>query len=303
MDQSLPNSTIANSELKEPSQTFQVKKIILIIGVVLLIVAALGVAYFFLIARPKPPESVIPPAIPIKGASFILTAEPIEATLGGQVRVTVSVKSDADPANLFVAKLKFPKQLLVAKSIDLRSEATASGFIKNWFISNWVENTIDNNSGSVSLVGGVPNPGFQSPGGSSGSAMADIIFIPKSPGEAKITFDDTSTIYRNSDNRNILISKQDVTVKIMEGALVASAAATPTPSLSSTPTPTLSPVISLEGDINQDGKVDFLDMSILLSDWGKTASAARADLNSDGIINAFDYSKLTKILKDAGLVQ
>lgn len=302
MDPPLPNVTIANPEVKNPTQTPRLKKIIIIVGAVLLVAASLGAAYFFLMTRPKPQESVIPPVIPTKGASFILTAEPPEATLGGQIRVTVSVKSDDDPANLFVAKLKFPKQLLLARSIDLRSEATASGFIKNWFISNWVENTIDNSSGSVSLVGGVPNPGFQSQNGSVGSPMADIIFTPKSLGEAKITFDDTSTIYRNSDNRNILVSKKDVTIKILEGELIASVSATPSPS--PTPTPTLSPVVSLEGDINQDGKVDLLDLSVLLSDWGKPNSEAmRADLNSDGIINVFDYSKLTKILKDAGLIQ
>lgn len=307
MDQQLPQTTIIDPGVKKNTSTFDPKKIILIVGILLLLTAISGVAYYFLLAvHPKPQEPVQTPSQPSQGANFVLDASPIESTLGGQIKVSVLVKSDQDSANLFVAKLKFPNNLLQAKSIDLRSESTSSGFIKNWFISNWVEKTIDNDTGSVSLVGGVPNPGFKSQPASSGSAMADVIFIPKSPGEASISFDDTSTIYRNSDNTNILISKKGITVKILDGTPVASPSTTITPkievSISATLTPT--PTKPLEGDVNQDKKVDLQDLSALLSVWGDLqGQSSQADLNHDGIINAFDYSKLTKILRDAGLLQ
>ncbi|HUB93943.1 MAG TPA: polysaccharide deacetylase family protein [Verrucomicrobiae bacterium] len=55
-----------------------------------------------------------------------------------------------------------------------------------------------------------------------------------------------------------------------------------------TPTSTAIP-----GDINGDGKVDALDLSVLLSNWGKTgATAAQGDLNGDGTVDALDLSIL-----------
>lgn len=293
LPQTTPQTTIIKPEAKTGGGQFSIKKIIFVFGVIVLLGLAIGVAYYLFMARPKPVtvEEKLPP--PKQGASFILSANPLEATIGGQIRVSVLIKSDLDAANLFVAKLKFPNDLLQAQSIDLRSESTSSGFIKNWFISNWVENTIDNNTGSVSLVGGVPNPGFQTQPESSGSAMADVIFVPVKAGDAKIAFDDTSAIYRNSDNINILVAKKNATVKISGEKAEEEITAVPSP----TPTPVSTG--SLEGDINKDGKTDLTDLSFFLTVWGKSGfEVPVADLNEDGSINAFDYSKLNKILTD-----
>lgn len=305
MDQQLPQTTIIKPGVKPSGGLLNIKKIIFILGIVILLIVAVSVAYYLFLAHPKPPVVEEKPPPPKTGAVFILSADPLESTVGGQIRVSVLIKSDLDSANLFVAKLKFPSNLLQAKSIDLRSEATASGFIKNWFISNWVENTIDNNTGSVSLVGGVPNPGFQTQAESTGSAMADIIFKAVAPGEAKIVFNDTSAIYRNSDNINILVAKKDITVKIL-GENQTSPTLTPTLSPSPTPTSTVAPTPTgpLEGDINKDGSADLKDLSIFLSVWGKSGfEISEADLNIDGVVNAFDYSKLIQILKNANLIQ
>ena len=47
------------------------------------------------------------------------------------------------------------------------------------------------------------------------------------------------------------------------------------------------------GDINGDGKVDALDLSILLSNWGKAgATAVQGNLNSDSTVDALDLSML-----------
>jgi peptidoglycan/xylan/chitin deacetylase (PgdA/CDA1 family) len=49
----------------------------------------------------------------------------------------------------------------------------------------------------------------------------------------------------------------------------------------------------LTGDINGDGTVDALDLSILLSNWGKTgATGTQGDLNGDGTVDALDLSIL-----------
>lgn len=50
---------------------------------------------------------------------------------------------------------------------------------------------------------------------------------------------------------------------------------------------------AIPGDLNNDGKVDALDLSTLLSNWNKTGqTAAQGDLNNDGTINALDLSTL-----------
>ena len=44
-------------------------------------------------------------------------------------------------------------------------------------------------------------------------------------------------------------------------------------------------------DINQDGKVNVFDLSVLLSNWNATGTNA-SDLNGDGVVNIFDLSAL-----------
>jgi hypothetical protein len=43
-------------------------------------------------------------------------------------------------------------------------------------------------------------------------------------------------------------------------------------------------------DLNSDGVVDVIDLSILVSRWG--SSDATADINGDGIVDALDLSVL-----------
>jgi chitodextrinase len=50
-------------------------------------------------------------------------------------------------------------------------------------------------------------------------------------------------------------------------------------------------IVSNNGDLNADGTVNFLDLSILLSHWGSTsATASQGDINSDGVVNFLDLS-------------
>ena len=49
---------------------------------------------------------------------------------------------------------------------------------------------------------------------------------------------------------------------------------------------------TLPGDINTDGKVDVVDLSILLSNYGRSATAAQGDLNASGAVDITDLSIL-----------
>ncbi len=62
-----------------------------------------------------------------------------------------------------------------------------------------------------------------------------------------------------------------------------------TSTVSVSPSPTVSPS-HIIGDINNDGKVNVFDISILLSKWGTTDTAS--DLNANGKVDIFDLSAL-----------
>ncbi|MCL5783952.1 MAG: dockerin type I domain-containing protein [Patescibacteria group bacterium] len=174
--------------------------------------------------NPSPLPTSIPTPVPSTSASFSLTSDKSQYTSGELVQVTVAVKSDTDAANLFAAKLKFPADLLQVNKIDLKSDSS--------FIKNWIEDDFDNSEGTVSLVGGLPNPGLQTHSGESNTLMAEITFVTKRTGTATISFNSDSAIYRNSDNENILGLKKEVSFQILPSITI-----TPT----SGPVPTISP--------------------------------------------------------------
>jgi hypothetical protein len=55
---------------------------------------------------------------------------------------------------------------------------------------------------------------------------------------------------------------------------------------------TTAPQVYLAADINQDGKVDILDISLVIGKWNQTTSLGRRDVNSDGKVDALDLSLL-----------
>lgn len=153
-----------------------------------------------------------------------------------------------------------------------------------YFIQDWVEKFYDNQLGTISLIGSVPNPGYQTQTLDKGGVMVDIYFTTKKGGLANILFANDSAIYRNSDNTNILTTKREASLEILPPVI-----------------PTK--VSILQGDVNGSGGLDLGDMSTLMSKLGQSgANAAGADLNSDGLVNAQDYSALQSILSSNGVI-
>ncbi|HUC20400.1 MAG TPA: dockerin type I domain-containing protein, partial [Candidatus Polarisedimenticolaceae bacterium] len=69
----------------------------------------------------------------------------------------------------------------------------------------------------------------------------------------------------------------------------------PPPTPPPTPTPTVPPPPVKQGDINGDNAVNIFDLSILLSNYGKTraqASNPKADINNNNVVDIFDLSIL-----------
>ena len=218
------------------------------------------------------------------------------------------------------------------------------------FIKNWVEREFDNSEGTISIVGGVPTPGFQTETGADSAKMATIYFTAKAEGNAKISLTEESAIYRDSDNVNILQIKRDLMVNIVGAIPTEGPIPTcqprpgcldstprclipeppggwcPSPEPTPTPTPTCQPRPACldttpaclipeppggwcsrppfqKGDGNRDGKIDLIDLSVLLSNFNRGVSIPELDANGDGVINVFDFSALIKIFIANGIIK
>lgn len=155
-----------------------------------------------------------------KTASFSFS--PLTQTIDAnkEFSLKVMVQSDIDEANLFSAKINFDSTKLEV----IRIEDGGS------FVTNWVEKNFDNIDGKISVIGGVISPGFKT--GASIAEMVTIYFRAKNLGEGLIDYENTSAIYRNSDNVDILGNLFSATVTINP---------IPYPSIEPTPTPIISP--------------------------------------------------------------
>lgn len=172
--------------------------------IVLLILIAGFAAGLYLVQKTqifKPKASVSGPISPT--TSFVLMPAAYKDTVkvGETIEVTLLVHSDIAAANLFDAKIKFDQTFLAIDQIDYT----------NSIIKSWVEQFSDNVTGTISLVGGIPNPGLQTQVGEN-SAMARFVFKVLKEGDTAISFDELSAIYSNLDNANILTSKDNISL-------------------------------------------------------------------------------------------
>jgi hypothetical protein len=168
-------------------------------------------------------------------------------TVGQEFNVPVYARSDIENSNVFAAKINFPANLLEVVSVN---DDTS-------FITSWVEQFYDNQTGQLSLVGGVPNPGYKT--NNTDAVMAVVRFKAKAAGTALIDMTSESQVFSNATNQNILQKTQDVSFVIS-----GSGTASPSPAVSPSPSPVVSPSPSvlpspsgscatLKGDGNGDG--------------------------------------------------
>lgn len=93
---------------------------------------------------------------------------------------------------------------------------------------------------------------------------------------------DTTTLPNGSNNLGINVIGTDGTkVTAGTGGVMASITVDNAASLPNTPYP---------WDFNKDGAVDVTDLSIMLSHFGQSATAAQGDLNNDGVADVTDLS-------------
>ncbi len=135
-------------------------------------------------------------------AEFSLYALNTKISAGEEIPVQIRIKTDTNSANLFVAKISFNKDLLEVSNISEDAP----------FIKNWIEKYYDNASGLISVVGGLPTPGYKTSGVN--ELFATITFKAKQSGTAILYFNNGSAVFRNSDNKNILGKVSDMDIDI-----------------------------------------------------------------------------------------
>lgn len=229
----------------------------------------------------------------------ILNSKTNESSKSSQIKVNLLARSDTDPANLFVAKIKFPPDLL--EVVELITDQKGEPFIQLW-----ADKTFDNSKGTISLIGGIPTPGAKTSSNKPDPVMATLVFKPKKEGNPVISFEDTSEIFRNTDNINILTVKKSLELNISKTPAKPSAKPktdfspglttkkrTASSSAKVTPSPSHK---KLMGDGNNDNKIDFSDVSIFFSHLNQpTGEHTELDFNKDGKINAFDSSSMIQL--------
>lgn len=217
-----------------------------------------------------------------------LTIEaPATAAVDSTFIAEVKARTDKQESNLFVSKITFPANLLEVTSVD----TTGS------FVTSWAEKFYDNTTGQISLVGGVPNPGYKT----TGTAMtaAKITFKVKAAGTANLDLTAESQIFSNATNTNIIEKTTDDSITLTGDGTTPS----PSPVVSPSPSPVPSPsanasvnCLTLKGDGNGDCVVNLTDLSIMLSNFSATnpvpAGKQLLDFNDDNRINSFDFSAM-----------
>lgn len=185
----------------------------------------------------------------VKTAFFDLQADKTSLRVGETFKLNISLRSETDPANLVSVKLNYPKDKLSIESLkalsyepdqEALSAATrqinlstytpnhdadcdgvlterdqelfnqGAGFVKTWF-----EDFYDNNSGEVSLIGGLPSPGYQTT--TSGRALiVCAVFRALGQGDARLSLQQESEIFRDLDNLDILAARGDLSFDILD---------------------------------------------------------------------------------------
>lgn len=198
--------------------------------ILLILLAGIAVGVYLITSGPLkifPRASVSSPVTP--QTSFILNDSEATKTkqVGSEFKIFIWARSDIEPANLFTAKLQYPPHLLEVVSIDKAGS----------FITSWVEEYFDNDTGIISLIGGVPAPGLSTVPNNT-QFMASITFRAKNAGTAVVIFSDDSAIYSNANNIDILTVKEPLTLSLGGSTVPPSPTSAPTPTSSIAPSTT-----------------------------------------------------------------
>jgi len=171
--------------------------------------------------------------------------------IGDTISIALLVNTLNQSINAVEGKITFPSDKLEVTGISK----------ENSIISLWAEEPVPS-SNSIAFSGGLPSPGFI---GTAGKIIL-ISFRVKNDGNAIIGIEDAQVLANDGFATNILSEIIPTNIS-------------------------LSKPKSETSDINNNGRIDLVDVSILLTNWGIPKNQ-RADLNGDGRVDVKDLSTL-----------
>jgi hypothetical protein len=146
----------------------------------------------------------------------------------------------------------------------------------DYFVTSFRDNKFNNQTGLISLLGTV-NGGFKTVAKDTHwLIMASIFFKVKSTSQSVISFENSSFMNGPLEGTNIITNKLNLTIN---------------PNSSS---PSASPCLttnneSIVGDFNGDGSINVLDITLVISHFGKVDDSTKIyDLNNDETIDIND---------------
>jgi hypothetical protein len=175
--------------------------------------------------------------------------------VGDTISVSLFVDAFNQSINTIEGKINFPQDKL-----EIISLSKTDSILILWT----QEPSFSNEDGTVIFTGGLPSPGFT---GIAGLIMT-ISFKVKGEGNAVISIEDAQVLANDGFGTNILTDTTPADLTLLKPEVKKATA-----------------------DINKDNKVDSVDVSILLANWGVPKNP-KADLNGDGIVNSKDVSIL-----------
>lgn len=132
---------------------------------------------------------------------------------GDQFTVDILVRTPTDEVNLFSAKLKFDKDL-----VQVAENGLEVGISNPFILRQKTEAVFNNDNGTISIVGGVPTPGYKSILKQSG-LLAKMTFKAVKEGKTKIDFLADSEMYKNSDGSKLgLVIQRGLNVEISDNS-------------------------------------------------------------------------------------
>ena len=185
----------------------------------------------------------------------MLTPQTEKVYVGETLSVTLVLDTPDKPVNMVEARIIFPTD---------KMEVTSLSKVDS-IITLWVDElTYSNATGTITFSGGLPTPGFRGRAGK----LLTVTFKVKDAGEALINIENAAVLANDGLGTDVLVETRPVKLLLIK-----------------------SPVEKEVGDIDENDKVDLIDVSILITNWG-TPKNERADLNNDGKVDKKDLSIL-----------
>lgn len=164
-------------------------------------------------------------------ATLSLVPNTLTVAVNQTFNVEIRVNSGGENINTVTANLTYPADKIKVAKID-----TANSFATIWF-----ESSINQQTGKIKLTGSLPSPGTSGTNLLLATLNLQALAQTTAGNPGALSFDNTSAIYRNSDNTNILSSTSSGQYTI-SGTINVTITPTPVPSIDQpTPTPTLTP--------------------------------------------------------------